>query len=219
LAVAATVLTAAATGRRRWRQQRMFGRLRGRLRRRFLKKRTLLMTMVFCLAVHVASAREVVRFHEDDYKAHLMAAITRAAGALPIDPKDGDQVRVWFNSPMGRSIRGFILTRKGVWRCSLRYQNDNGEYLVFDGGTCAGPRRFEARLAKPLAQLAEAARLDGKILECGTMDGWTADVEGIFEGKRFAFYAANTQDCEEEEIRWAGDFLDLVAAAYYKKDD
>lgn len=187
---------------------------------RFLMKgAALLMTIVLGVAAQSVSARELVRFDEEDYKAHYLAAIRRAAGVLPIDPRDGDQVRVWFDNPMGRSIQGFILTRKGVWRCSLRYQNDNGEYLVFSGGTCGGPRRYDDRLAKPLAQFAAAAKLDGKSLQCGTMDGWEADVEGIFEGKPFAFYAANTQDCEDPEIRWAGDFLDLVAAAYKKTDD
>lgn len=185
-----------------------------------MKAEALLTTVVICLAAQCVHAREIVRFAEDDYKVHYRAAVERASGVLPIDSRDGDQVRVWFDNPMGRSIRGFILTRKGVWRCSLRYQNDNGEYLVFNrSGTCSGPRRHDVELAKALAQLAEAAKLDGKILECGTMDGWEADVEGIFEGKPFAFYAANTQDCEEPEIRWAGDFLDLVAGAYQKQDD
>jgi len=183
-----------------------------------MSARILLTSLVFCLTAQAACAREIVRFHEEGYHAHYMAAIRRAAGVLPIDPKDGDQIRVWFNDPMGRHLRGFILTRKGAWRCSLRYQNDNGDYLVFDGGTCSGPRRYEERLAEPLAQLAEAAKLDGKTLQCGTMDGWEANVEGIFEGKPFAFYAANTQDCKDPEILWAGDFLDLVAGAYWKKD-
>jgi hypothetical protein len=178
-----------------------------------------LLAIAGCLVAHVASPHEIVTFGEEGYSAHRMAAIRRAAGVLPMDPKDGDQVRVWFDSPLGASIRGFILTRQGVWRCSLRYQNDNGKYLVFDGGTCGGPRLYKDRLVPPLAQLAQAAKLDGKILQCGIWDGWVANVEGIFEGKPFAFYAANTQDCEDAEIRWAGDFLDLVAAAYQKKDD
>ena len=177
----------------------------------------LLVAMMFCLAGRV-DAREIVRFDEQNHHAHYLAAITRAVGALPIDPNDGDQIRVWYDNPMGRSVRGYILTRKGVWRCSLRYKNDNGRYLVFNGGSCGGPHRYEARLAIPLAQLADAAKLDGKSLQCGTMDGWEANVEGIFEGRPFAFYAANTQDCKEEETRWAGEFLELVASAYYKKD-
>jgi hypothetical protein len=187
--------------------------------RRTSPRAAVLLATVCGLLAQVASSHDIVTFGDDDFSEHRMAAIRRAAGVLPMDPKDGDQVRVWFDNPLGASIRGFILTRQGVWRCSLRYQNDNGRYLVFDGGTCGGPHLYKDRLAAPLAQLAQAAKLDGKTLQCGTMDGWTANIEGIFEGKPFAFYAANTQDCEDAEIRWAGDFLDLVAAAYQKKDD
>jgi hypothetical protein len=181
--------------------------------------RALYFALILGLVTGSAGSREIVRFDEENHQAHYVAAMTRAVGALPIDPKDGDQVRVWYNNPMGRSARGYILTRKGVWRCSLRYQNDNGRYLVFNGGSCSGPHRYDARLAKPLAQLADAAKLDGKSLQCGTMDGWEADVVGIFEGKPFAFYAANTLDCKEAETIWAGEFLELVAGAYYKNDD
>ena len=59
-----------------------------------MKAETLLVTFVICLAVQAVSAREIVRFDEETHHAHYMTAIQRAAGVLPINPKDGDQVRV-----------------------------------------------------------------------------------------------------------------------------
>jgi hypothetical protein len=181
-------------------------------------KRTLLVFSL-CMFAVAGRAGEKVSFGEGDLGASMVAAFTRAVGALPLDPKDGDQVRVWFDSVMTRHATGFIVTRKGVWRCSLRYENDNGEYIVVNRGTCRGPHRYTERIAKPMALLAQAAKLDGKSFACEVFDGWEAQIEGIHEGKRFGFHAANTQECKTEPIPWVDAFLDTVAGAWSKKDD
>jgi hypothetical protein len=140
-------------------------------------------------------------------------------GALPIDPRDGDQVRIWFEDVMGGHVTGYIVTRKGVWRCRLRYSNDNGEYIVVHRGNCGGPHRYADRIAKPMALMADAAKLDGRSFACGVMDGWQAEIEGIFEGKPFSFDASNTNECKGQEIEWVDAFLDTLHAAWLKKDE
>jgi hypothetical protein len=179
--------------------------------------RALSFALFLGLATGIACAREKVMFGEDEFDAHLLKSFTEAVGALPIDPKDGDQVRVWFEDVMGGHVQGYFVTSKGAWHCKLRYDN-TGKALVVNRGDCAGPHRYAERIARPMALLAEAAKFRGKVFECGVMDGWQAEIEGIVDGKPFRFSAANTGECKGEEIEWVDNFLDTVAMAWFRKD-
>jgi len=170
----------------------------------------------------VAVADEKVWFNEEGYGAHKIVAYNQAVGALPLDPKDGNQVRVWFDDVMGGRITGFIVARKGVWRCRLRVTNDNGEYIVVHRGECSGPRKYPERIERVMALMGDAAKLEvEEKLHCDVMDGWQASVEGMFEGQRFAFDASNTDECSDTNpaAARADRFLDMVAAAWQKKDE
>jgi len=164
-----------------------------------------------------AAAGERVYFGEDNEKEHFIAALSRAVYALPIDPKDGDQVRVWFMPYWsGRmTIIGYIVTTKGVYRCRLSYNNDNGEYLEVNRGQCSGARNYPERLAKALAALPELVEHKDHA-SCETMDGGGADIDGIVGGVRFQFTASNSHDCDEAKP--VAEILDLLANSYYKED-
>jgi len=166
-----------------------------------------------------AHANEHLTFGEDGYRVHWRAAVTQAVGALPIDPKDGDQIRVWFDNVMGGRVKGYIVTRDGAWLCRLEYENNNGEYIVVHGGRCSGKHRYPARIAKAMELLAAAPRFDGKIVACDVWDGWQAEVEGIVDGKRFAFTAVNTSECKGEEVELVNELVDAVGGAFYKHDE
>lgn len=185
-------------------------------------RRWWLSPLLLCLVAGMASADEKVRFDDPNEDAHRTAAFNRAVGALPIDPVDGDQVRVWFYAYWSGEIRvtGYIVTRKGVYQCKLRYTHGAEAIVVHRGGSCSRPHRYPERLDKVLALMGDAAKFDGKTILCEVMDGWGADIEGIFEGKRFAFTAANTNECTDTDpdAARADVFLDLVAAAYSKDD-
>jgi hypothetical protein len=166
-----------------------------------------------------ARANERLTFGEEGYEVHWRTAITQAVGALPIDPKDGDQIRVWFDNVMGMEVTGYIVTRDGAWLCRLQYENNNGDYIVVHSGKCSGKHRYPARIAKAMELLAAAPRFDGKNVGCETMDGWQADVEGIFDGKRFVFTAMNTNDCKGEEVELVDALVNAVSHAFYKHDE
>jgi len=169
-------------------------------------------------AVH-AGAHKKVYFHDDDFQAKWLAAITQSAGVLPIDPRDGDQVRIWYDNVMGRRITGYVVTKHGAWRCQAVYRNDNGEYVVAGTGSCGTPRKRADKLARALARFSEGPEFDGKSFSCGTLDGWDAHIEGIVGGKHFTFYASNTDGCEDLEIKQVDSWLDDIAGAWFKDDD
>lgn len=181
----------------------------------------LALSSILCCLAGAAFADEKLYFHDEAFSAKETAAFTRAVGALPIEPKDGDQIRVWFDSVMNGRVTGYIVTSKGAWRCKLRYSNDNGQYIVVHHGNCSGPRRYPERISKVMALMSDAATFDGKGAHCEVMDGWQANIEGMFAGKPFAFGASNTDECTDtnEDARHVDAFVDLVAAAFYKKDD
>jgi len=91
---------------------------------------------------------------------------------------------------------------------------------VHRGGHCSGPRRHPERIEKVMALMSDFAKLDGQIVSCPILDGWGANIEGIFQGKPFAFVASNTDDCAaaNQDAARASQLLDLVAAAYDKDD-
>lgn len=164
-----------------------------------------------------AVARELVYFSEDNYQDHLVAAFSRAVYAQPLDPRDGNQVRIWFTPYWsGRlPVTGYIVTGNGVYRCKLSFNNDNGEYLVVNRGQCSGARNYPDRLAKALASIPDLASHRDRA-SCPTMDGGGAEIEGIVDGKRFQFTAANSHDCEEGQPVAA--ILELLANSCYKED-
>jgi len=179
--------------------------------------RCLPILLLACAWQSVALASERVYFSEDDESAHLVAAFSRAVYALPIDPKDGDQVRIWFMPYWsGRmKVTGYIVSGKGVYRCSLTYDNDNGEYLRVNRGQCSGARNYPERLSKALASLPELVKHSDHP-SCGTMDGGGAEIEGIVGGQRFQFTAMNSHDCDEAKP--VAEILDLLSNSYYKED-
>jgi hypothetical protein len=185
--------------------------------------RCLLISLLLSLVAGTASADEKVRFDDENEDAHRTAAFSRAVGALPIDPVDGDQVRVWYYAFWSGEIkvRGYIATRKGVYRCRLSYKHGAEDIVVHSGGSCSGPRRHPERIDKVMALMSEVAKFDGTTVGCDTLDGWGADIEGIFEGKRFVFSAMNTQDCTktDKDAALADHFFELVNAAYDNKDE
>jgi hypothetical protein len=181
-------------------------------------KRWLPMLLLACGWHAAAVAREIVYFGEENYREHLLTAYSRAVSAKPMDANEGDQVRVWVMGYWsGRmSITGYIVTEKGVSRCRLSYNNDNGKYMVVNRGRCSGARNYPERLAQALAALPELAKHATEGASCETMDGWGADIEGMVDGKRFQFTASNPQDCESG--RPVARMLELIENSYYKKD-
>jgi hypothetical protein len=178
----------------------------------------LLRTLFAFTLLGSAVAGERVYFDEQNYKEHEIAAYNRAVKAVPIDPRDGNQARVWMMGYWSRrmQITGYILTAKGVYRCKLSYNNDNGKYMVINPGQCAGPRMYPEKLQKALAALPELAKHDSESASCEVMDGWGADIEGMVDGKRFQFTASNPDECESAKPVNA--ILELIESAYYKKN-
>lgn len=166
-----------------------------------------------------AVAGERIHFDEEGYEARLYAAYARAVKARPMDPKDGNQIRVWrLPYKGGRSgITGYILTNEGVYRCRLTCDNSTGKYLVINPGICKGPRKIPGRLARAMATLPDIAKYASSVNSCGTFDGGGADVEGIVDGKHFQFTAMNPHDCDE--ARPLAEMLDRIVAAYEKDRD
>jgi hypothetical protein len=175
------------------------------------------------VAASAAAGDTIVSFDDPDVEAKRNAAFNRAVGALPIDPRDGDQVRVWFFAYWSgeMKVRGYIVTRKGVWRCTLGYKHREDDYAIHSGGSCSGPRRYPERIDAIMALMKDISKLKGADAVCPVLDGWGANVEGIFDGKPFAFEAANTDGCTDTDknAALANEFLDLLNAAYTNKDD
>lgn len=157
-------------------------------------------------------------FGVENYDELEIAAYSRAVSATPMDPRDGNQVRVWtMGYWSGRMpITGYILTHAGAYRCQLSYTNDTGKFIEIHRGHCRGPRKYAERLAKALAVLPELAKFDGGEVSCQVFDGWGALVEGIVDGKRFSFSASNPDACEAGKSLNA--MIDLIANAYYRAD-
>lgn len=181
-------------------------------------RRIFLIPLLACSWHAAAVAGERVHFDEENYAEHMLAAYSRAVHLEPMEPRNGNQVRVWVRGYWsGRmAITGYIVTEKGVNRCRLSYNNDNGKYMVVNRGSCSGARNYPERLAKALASLPELARHNSKNASCDTMDGWGADIEGIVDGQRFQFTASNPDDCES--ARPVNVILELLENAYYKED-
>ncbi|HEX6398635.1 MAG TPA: hypothetical protein VFZ95_14525 [Steroidobacteraceae bacterium] len=173
--------------------------------------------MLGCIGTATAFAGEKVYFSEEDHAAHLAAAFSRAVSALPLDPKDGNQVRIWFTPYWsGRlAVTGYIVSGKGVYRCSASYNNDNGRYLVVNRGTCSGARNYPERLARALASIPELVKHKDHA-SCDTLDGGGAEIEGIVDGEKFHFTAMNSHDCDEAKP--VAEILDLLSNSYYEKD-
>lgn len=166
-----------------------------------------------------AGTFEKIHFGDENFKSKWLAAVMQSAGVLPIDPRDGDQVRIWYDNVMGRKMTGYIVTKRGVWRCRVDYRNDNGEYMVAGKGYCGTERKRPEKLAKALTRFPEGPDFDGKFFGCGTLDGWDADIEGIVGGKRFAFQASNTNGCEAPEIIRVDGWIHDIAGAWFKEQD
>jgi hypothetical protein len=186
-------------------------------------RRSLPFSVLLCLLAGTAFADERVRFDDPNEAAHRAAAFNRAVGALPIDPVDGNQIRVWFYAYWSGEIKvtGYIVTSKGVWRCKLEYEHGAEDIRVHRGGSCNGPHRYAERLDKVIALIGEASKFNGQTVLCKVFDGWGATIEGNFEGKPFVFTADNTDECTDTnpEAARVNEFLDLVSAAYSKKDE
>ena len=185
---------------------------------------SLLLTSVFLSAATSAAAADIiVRFDDPDEHAKRAAAFESAVSALPIDPADGDQVRVWFYPFWSGELKatGYIVTRQGVWRCVAKYKHRAEDIAVHKSGKCAGPRRYPERIDRVMALMADAAKPDKEKAYCETMDGWGAEIDGLFEGRRFAFSAMNTQDCTDTNPVAArvDQFLNTVSGAWLKKDE
>jgi len=167
-----------------------------------------------------AAAGERVYFTLDDNDDLYLGAYSRAVKLPPLDPAKGNQVRAWFMGYWsGRMpITGYVLSAQGARRCKLSYNNDNGEFIVINPGHCSGPRAYPERLEAAMATLPELAALDGQTIECGTMDGRGALLEGIYDGKRFRLEAQNVWSCEGESYRNVAAMLDSISGAYYEKD-
>jgi hypothetical protein len=175
------------------------------------------------LCAAVARADVFVSFDQDDYRSALVAAYSRQAGLNPIDPVDGDQVRVWYMGFPGThpTVTGYVVTSTGVYRCRVKADLENDGVRVHRG-QCSTKRRYPERLAAALARFGEGPGFDGKQLLCPVFDGWEADVEGLVGGKRFAFIAGNTNECAEKDggdIAQVDSWLDAMSGAYYKDDD
>ena len=182
-----------------------------------------LLTSTILAAMKAAAGDIIVRFDDPNEQATRRAAFEVAAGALPIDPVDGDQVRVWFYPYWSGELKatGYIVTRKGVWRCVVRYKHREHDIAVHKSGHCAGPRRYAERIDKVMALMPDAALPDKERASCGDLDGWGAIVDGIFEGKRFAFSADNTNTCTDTNPVAArvDHFFNTVSGAWLKKDE
>ena len=113
------------------------------------------------------------------------------------------------------AVTGYIVTGKGVYRCSASYNNDNGRYLVVNRGRCSGARNYPERLARALASIPELVKHKDHA-SCDTMDGGGAEIEGILDGEKFHFTAMNSHDCDE--ARPVAEILDLLANSASERD-
>ena len=186
-------------------------------------RRALIASLLLSFAVNAFARDIIVRFDDPNEDAARTAAFNEAVGALPMDAADGDQVRVWFYAFWSGEIKvtGYIVTRKGVWRCVLGYKHRAEDIAVHTGGNCGGPRRNTERIDKVMALMADAALPDKEKAYCEVMDGWGASVEGMFEGRRFAFTSMNTDECTDSNPVAARVelFLQTVSGAWNRKDE
>jgi hypothetical protein len=183
----------------------------------------LLLTSTILASMNASGGDIIVRFDDPDEPAKRTAAFERAASAMPIDPADGDQVRVWFFPYWSGELKatGYIVTRKGVWRCVVRYKHRAEDIAVHSGGKCSGPHRYPERIDRVMALMEDAAKPDKEKAYCEVMDGWGAEIHGIYAGSRFAFSAMNTGECTDTNPVAArvDHFLNMVSAAWLKKDE
>ena len=185
-----------------------------------MRRRHLACTLTLSGVLVTALAGERIDFGSDNYRDVEVAAYSRAVHLPAIDPTGGNQIRAWFMGYWSGHMpfKGYVLTAKGAARCKLSYDNDNGNYIVINRGSCGPAIVHQERLGAAMAALPEMAKLDGQTIECGTMDGGGATVEGVYDGKLFRFTADNVDTCEGEKFRKVAAMLDLITAAYYGKD-
>jgi hypothetical protein len=168
-------------------------------------------------ALSPAMASEFVSFDLENFNAIELAAFERAVGLNPADPKDGDQVRIWYDSVMNGRVSSYVVTPEGARRCRLRYLND-GEGKHIERGDCGVLRRHRAEAAKAMALLAEVAALDGRQAFCDrVLDGWMGNVSGVIAGRKFEFAIGNNDECEDADSKLINRLSDLIAAAYDPK--
>lgn len=165
-------------------------------------------------ALPPAIATEFVSFESEDLSKSALAAYERAVRLNPADPKDGDQVRIWYDSVMNGRVTAYVVTPEGARRCRLRYRND-GKGLHVKRGECGLLRSHAAEAGKVMALLEQIASLDGRHAACpDVLDGWDGMVSGVVGGRKFEFSIGNNNECQDEASQLINRLSDLVSAAY-----
>lgn len=112
------------------------------------------------LGISPLFAAEMISFGAVDRNALELAAYERAVRISPVDPKDGDQVRIWYVNLLDDRVNGFLVTRKGARKCVLPIESD-ADGVAIERGRCTSLRPHRAEAARALDLLKEVAKLNG----------------------------------------------------------
>jgi hypothetical protein len=162
-------------------------------------------------------ADEIISFGVVDGDARELAAYERAVRIGPVDPKTGDQVRIWYVDVLGGRVNGFVVTTKGTRKCALRY-DENADGRTIKRGRCGSLQPHRREAARALSMLTEIVKLNGKSVSCPIMDGWRGRVSGAFAGQIFQISIGNNDQCDDADSRLINQLGELIEKSFEPSD-
>ena len=124
-----------------------------------------------------------------------------AYGLSPLRPGSANELRLWFIEPMEGGISGAVFSENGALKCEGLSQH--GRKSGIPPGRDACRKMMAALSSDDLAtRLHSLSELVDEDASCGDpADGWGITVQGVVEGRRFAFQAWNPDRCDNAEAR------------------
>ena len=125
-----------------------------------------------------------------------MDAHSRAANLQPLKNSGNEELRVWGNNYMGRSITGFVISKNGAMTCHTTYLYADNRVTIKRAKCRPWHRGQDA-----LAELETISALDGKEWDCPMFDGGGFYIEGVHNGSRFALRVSNPSACDDADSK------------------
>lgn len=168
-------------------------------------------SVVLLLIATPLFADETISFGAVDGEVRELAAYERAVRIRPVDPEDGDQVRIWYVDVMGGRVNGFLVTTEGTRKCALRY-DQHADGRTIKRGRCGSLRPHREEAARALGFLKEVVKLNGKSVLCPILDGWNGNVSGVVAGQKFQISIGNNDQCDDPDsqlINRLSEFIEI----------
>jgi hypothetical protein len=131
---------------------------------------------------------------------------------------DPDQVRIWVTwanfrvHTIGYETKGYVFSDKGAWICRINYLRSKPTPF---SGSCTPEKHRKIQVPSTI-EIETLAKLSGRELDCGVLDGAWLEIDGVYNGHPFALGASNPDECTDDGSKLVAQIMAHVWREEYR---